>query len=69
MKLFKVITEENWRKSQDQGHIFLSPLDAAFIHFAQQDEVDRIVKKYFPYEVSVIVVEVDSTLLPRNLVK
>jgi len=62
--LYKIITHDLWMKSQGQEYLVLSPFDEAFIHLAEETDVDRIIEKFFSEEEQVVVL----TLSPSNLI-
>lgn len=67
--LYKVITLDAWERSQSSDRVSLSDSDAAFIHFAEKEDVERIRKKFFPTEPTVVVLQIDSAQLPGRLEK
>ena len=45
--LFKIVTTENWEKSQAVGHIIPSAIDSSFIHLSTEEQLPRIANKFF----------------------
>jgi len=65
--IYKITTKDLWE--QNGNTLKLSPMDENFIHFAEADDVDRIVCKFFPNEQNVVVLKIDPTKLTGKLVK
>lgn len=66
--LYKVLSLEDWEASQGQNHLQLSQADAAFIHFSREDQLDRILSKYWADTPACIILRVATEQLPGNLV-
>ncbi|CRX38600.1 DUF952 domain-containing protein [Estrella lausannensis] len=66
--LYKVVTEENWEKSQGSVNLYLTSHDQVFIHFATEEQLGRIIEKFFGEERKVIVLVVQTSKLPGRLV-
>lgn len=66
--LFKVMTLENWEKSHGSASLFLTQDDEAFIHFSTDEQVERIINKFFSNEKKIVLVVVDTGKLPGKLV-
>lgn len=66
--LYKVITVEAWKKSQDQPSLMLSDDDRQFIHFSRDDQLERIINKYWSSIPEFIVLKIDTERLPGNMV-
>lgn len=45
--LYKVVSPEDWRKSQLQQEVVLSSIDVDFIHLAKEDQVAHVVQKFW----------------------
>ena len=45
--LYKVLSVENWKKSQIMAVVKLTDADHDFIHLAREGQLDRILKKYW----------------------
>jgi len=66
--LYKILTEENWEASQREEFLVLPAEDAAFIHFAKKDQLERIVSKYWIDVKAYVVLKIDSSQLIGRLV-
>lgn len=66
--LYKVLSVEDWKKSQGMESVKLADADHDFIHLAREDQLERIVKKYWSTVPEYIVLKIDTTKLPGNLV-
>lgn len=67
--LYKILTPEAWQRCQNKDRLSLGPDDTTFIHLAEQDQVPRIAKKFFPDQPQLMIVELDPKRLPGRLVK
>ena len=43
--LYKIVSLENWEKSQGKASLVLAPEDDAFIHFSKEDQFQKVVAK------------------------
>lgn len=65
--LYKVLSMDNWKASQSQNHILLSKDDWEFIHLAREDQLDRIIKKYW-VKLPFVILKLDVAQLSGTLV-
>jgi uncharacterized protein (DUF952 family) len=68
MELYKILSLENWQKSQAQEMLVLSDADAKFVHFSTRDQFERILQKYWSDGSEYVVLKVDSEKLLGRLV-
>ena len=68
--LYKIISFENWNASQGNQNVALSKDDEACIHFAKEDQLERIAAKYWSAAVApeYIVLKVETARLVGKLV-
>lgn len=66
--LYKLLSIENWKKSQNMESVKLPDTDQDFIHFAREDQLDRIVRKYWDKITQYVVLKIDTKKLPGKLV-
>jgi chloramphenicol 3-O phosphotransferase len=45
--LYKIVSAEDWQKSQGKDHLSLPSFDDTFIHLATKDQLQRIVEKFW----------------------
>lgn len=64
--LYKVLSMDDWTKSLDTVH--LSSSDADFIHFSTEDQLPRIIEKYWADVCEYVVLKIETASLPGNLV-
>lgn len=65
--LYKVVSLQDWEASQSQSAIQLPPSDGDFIHFSRDDQLERIVTKYWngiPY----VLLKIAPDQLPGKMV-
>lgn len=67
-KLYKILSQENWEKSQGKEKLVLSSDDDAFVHFSTGDQLQRILDKYWANRTDYVVLEVDPEALKGRLV-
>jgi uncharacterized protein (DUF952 family) len=66
--LYKVLSVEDWKKSQSLESVKLTDADYDFIHLAREDQLERIVGKYWDKVPEYVVLKIDTTKLPGKLV-
>jgi uncharacterized protein (DUF952 family) len=66
--LYKVISVENWKKSQGRDSVQLTEDDKDFIHLAREDQLDRIIEKYWNHVPEFMVLKIDTAKLPGKLI-
>ncbi len=66
--LFKILSTENWQASAGQKEVQLSAEDQAFIHLSLEDQLERIITKYWKDIPQFVILKVDVTKLPGKLV-
>lgn len=64
--LYKVLSKDDWAKSRETVH--LSSMDADFIHLSTEEQLDRIIKKYWADSPHYVVIKVEVSKLPGNLI-
>ncbi len=64
--LYKVLSMEDWGKSCKTIH--LSNMDREFIHFSTEDQLDRILKKFWGNSSRYIVLKLETEKLVGKLV-
>ncbi|HEX2583141.1 MAG TPA: DUF952 domain-containing protein [Chlamydiales bacterium] len=64
--LYKVLSTDDWAKSRETVH--LSSMDADFIHLSTEDQLDRIIKKYWTGVSKYIVLKIETAKLPGELI-
>lgn len=65
--LYKIISIENWKKSQGQASFILTTEDDDFIHFAREDQLQRIIDKYWADAPEYVVLKIETKQLPGKL--
>lgn len=65
--LYKILSIENWQKSQNLGTMKLSEDDAAFIHFSKEDQLERITSKYWAHIPKYVICKIEVSKLPGKL--
>lgn len=63
--LYKVLSIENWKASKN--NVKLSKDDSAFIHFSTEDQLERIISKYWAQS-DYVVLKIDTKKLPGKMV-
>lgn len=66
--LYKIVSMENWEKSMDSATLVLSSDDADFIHFSKEEQLERILKKYWADVSECVILKVESNSLNGVLV-
>ncbi len=65
--LYKILSVNDWADSQDEPNLLLSEDDEEFIHFSKDDQVDRILNKYWENK-SAVVLKIDTIALEGDMV-
>ena len=66
--LYKVLSVKNWKLSQESDFLILSPMDQDFIHLAKEEQVERIVNKFWKQEPEYVLITLNPSSLEGNLV-
>ncbi len=66
--LYKVLSAEDWKASQEQEVLHLPSADDAFIHFSREDQLDRLINKYWSNVSEFYVLKIDASKIPGDLV-
>lgn len=66
--LFKILSLENWEETHRIGRVKLSEDDRDFIHFSTEDQLQRIIDKYWNGIPYFIVLKIFSEKLSGNLI-
>jgi len=67
MHLYKIVSPEQWQQSQTQQTVILTDFDDAFIHLAQEHQIEGVLQKFWankPY----LILTLDKTKLIGNLI-
>ncbi len=65
--LYKIVSKEQWQASASENDVILSPMDKDFIHFATEDQLPHVAKKFWN-NMDYIVLKVTSDKLIGRLV-
>lgn len=69
MKIIHIIDTESWQKNQDQTQYFGDSLKSqGFIHCCLPEQVDNVMKTWFPGRKDLLLLEIDSEKLTARLV-
>jgi len=66
--LYKVLSWENWEASREFDTLELPPEDAAFIHFSKEDQLERILTKFWADVEQYVVLKIETQALIGRLV-
>jgi uncharacterized protein (DUF952 family) len=64
--LYKVLSMDDWAKSSETVH--LSCMDADFIHLSTEDQLDKIIEKYWAGVPEYVVLKIETVKLTGKLV-
>jgi uncharacterized protein (DUF952 family) len=65
--LYKILSVQDWEDSQGEQFVELPAEDLDFIHFSREDQLERILSKYWA-NTPAVVLRVDVSKLPGDLV-
>ncbi len=66
--LYKILSLRNWQATQNRKTVQLSAEDDIFIHFSTEDQLERIVGKYWADAPQFVILKIDSNKLEGRLV-
>lgn len=66
--LYKILSTRLWKVSQNQGTVTLSAEDDAFIHFSTEEQLEKIISKYWSEAKEFVILKIDVSQLKGNLV-
>src|SRR5581483_2770296 len=66
--LYKVLSVNDWNESQGKPFVKLPKEDQSFIHLSRDDQIERIVVKYWIDVPAFVILKLDSSKLPGKLV-
>lgn len=66
--LYKILSIENWEESQKGHQLIVDPSDNAFIHFSMEDQLERIISKYWKNVDKYVVLRINPEYLVGCLV-
>lgn len=65
--LYKILSLRNWQATQSRNTIQLSAEDDAFIHFSTEDQLEKIIEKYWADAPQFAILKIDSSQLEGRL--
>jgi len=65
--LYKILSTEDWTQSQGGQYVKLSKDDSEFIHLSREDQLDRIIEKYWANSQGYVVLKIDVAKLKGTL--
>jgi peptide deformylase len=65
--LYKILSLKNWQATQNVKTVYLPEEDDKFIHFSTEDQLQRIIGKYWNKEPQFVVLKVDAHKLEGRL--
>lgn len=66
--LYKILSLQNWQATKNRIAVALPPEDNLFIHFSTDEQLDRIIAKYWSTVRRLVVLKIDRSKLPGKLV-
>lgn len=66
--LYKILSVDEWEKSKSQASVQLSKEDEPFVHLSKEDQLDRIIEKYWANVSEFVLLKVDTNQLSGRLV-
>ncbi len=64
--LYKILSIDDWSKSRNSIH--LPNMDADFIHFSTENQLNRIIQKYWAGVPEYVILKVETAKLPGELI-
>lgn len=69
MFLYKVMAKSDWKLSQNEGRLRLGSIDKEFIHLAMEDQIQKVLDKFWAAGPECVVLKLDSKKFKGRLVK
>lgn len=66
--LYKILSLRNWQATQTRTTVALSTDDDLFIHFSTEEQVEKIIEKYWSEAEQFVVLKIDRSRLEGRLV-
>jgi uncharacterized protein (DUF952 family) len=66
--LYKILSKELWLASKEKESLLLPPFDESFIHFATEEQLERVCTKFWGDVSEYYILKIDSKKLKGNLV-
>jgi len=66
--LYKILSLRNWLATQSRKTVILSAEDDAFIHFSTENQIERILNKYWADAPQLVILKIDRSQLEGKLV-
>lgn len=66
--LYKILSKEDWIMSQSNNSVRLPSADKEFIHLSTEDQLDKILDKYWKDTPGYVVLKIEATKLLGKLV-
>lgn len=65
--LYKILSLRNWQDTQGSKTVQLSTEDDVFIHLSTEDQLQRIIEKYWADTSELVILKIDSSKLQGEL--
>ncbi len=66
--LYKILSFSHWNASQSRSDLTLSEDDDAFIHLSTEDQLEKIIEKFWPNVSQYVILKIKTELLEGKLV-
>jgi peptide deformylase len=66
--LYKIVSLRNWQSTQSRKNVFLPSEDDAFIHLATEDQLEKVIAKFWSEAPQFVVLKLVTDQLQGNLV-
>ena len=64
--LYKIVTPEEWKKAQEEGYVPRGVIDTDFIHLSTEEQLDRILAKFWK-DKSAVILKLETSELEGDL--
>ncbi len=65
--LYKILSMRNWLATQSRKTVILSAEDDAFIHFSKEEQLEKIIDKYWGDVPQFVVLKIDTNKLQGKM--
>ena len=64
--LYKIVTQEEWKKAQEEGFVPKGAIDTDFIHLSTESQLERVLAKFWKGK-NAVVLKVETSQMQGDL--
>jgi uncharacterized protein (DUF952 family) len=67
LHIYKILSLQNWQASQNRKYVEVPASDASFIHLSTEDQLEKIIAKYWSETQQFVILKIDANKLEGRL--